>query len=145
MKDIERVIMPGHTHWQSPHFHAYFTAATSYPSIVAEILSSGIACLGFSWATSPACTELEVITMDWLGKAVNLPDAFLSGPSNGKGGGVIQGTASEATFLALISARERTLKKLRTGNGDDVGIHEKLVAYASGTQSPFLIFILLGL
>lgn len=90
MKDLERVIMPGHTHWQSPHFHAYYPAATSYPSVVAEMLSAGIACLGFSWATSPACTELEVIMMNWLGKAVGLPNEFLSEKPNSKGGGVIQ-------------------------------------------------------
>lgn len=137
MKDLERVIMPGHTHWQSPHFHAYYPAATSYPSIVAEMLSAGIACLGFSWMTSPACTELEVVTMDWLGKAVGLPDAFLNGPTNGKGGGVIQGTASEATLLALLSARERFYKKVkgqRSTSEEDGSFYEKLVAYTSGKE-----------
>lgn len=90
MKDIERVIMPGVTHWQSPQFHAYYPTANSYPAIVADMLSGAIACLGFSWMTSPACTELEVVTLDWLGKAIGLPAQFLNGPSNGVGGGVIQ-------------------------------------------------------
>ncbi|ELT87847.1 hypothetical protein CAPTEDRAFT_205627 [Capitella teleta] len=84
--DIERVIMPGVTHWQSPHFHSYFAAANSFPSICADILSDAIGCTGFSWIASPACTELEVVMMDWLAKMLELPDQFLSG---GKGGGVI--------------------------------------------------------
>lgn len=51
MKDIERVIMPGVTHWHSPQFHAYFPTANSYPAIVADILSSSIACIGFTWVS----------------------------------------------------------------------------------------------
>lgn len=77
------------THWNSPFFHAYFPTANSYPAIVAEILSSAIGCIGFSWIASPACTELEVITCNWLGKLLGLPDEFLN-HSNGTGGGVIQ-------------------------------------------------------
>nr|XP_054750406.1 histidine decarboxylase-like [Lytechinus pictus] len=68
MADIERAIMPGITHWQSPHMHAYFPALTSYPSMLGDMLADGISCLGFTWASSPACTELEKIVMDWLGK-----------------------------------------------------------------------------
>jgi len=90
MKDIERVIMPGVSHWQSPQFHAYFPTASSYPSIVADMLSGAIGCMGFSWIASPACTELEVVMLDWLGKMLQLPSSFLSSGSNGVGGGVIQ-------------------------------------------------------
>ena len=89
MNDIERVIMPGVTHWHSPQFHAYFPTANSYPAIVADMLSDAIGCIGFSWIASPACTELEMVMMDWLGKMLQLPEEFLfSGP--GRGGGVIQ-------------------------------------------------------
>ena len=89
MKDLDRVIMPGVTHWHSPQFHAYFPTANSYPAIVADMLSDAIGCIGFSWIASPACTELEMVMMDWLGKMLNLPEDFLfSGP--GRGGGVIQ-------------------------------------------------------
>ena len=89
MKDLERVIMPGVTHWHSPQFHAYFPTACSYPAIVADMLSDAIGCIGFSWIASPACTELEMVMMDWLGKMLQLPEEFLfSGP--GRGGGVIQ-------------------------------------------------------
>ena len=77
MKDVERTIMPGITHWQHPRFHAYFPAGNSYPSILAEMLSAGLGIVGFSWAASPACTELEPIMLDWLGRMMSLPDAFL--------------------------------------------------------------------
>ncbi|VEL08443.1 unnamed protein product, partial [Protopolystoma xenopodis] len=87
--DIERVIMPGVTHWHHPHFHAYFPCANSYPAICADILSDGIGCIGFTWASSPACTELEVIMLDWIAQSVDLPKQFMSGSG---GGGVIQVT-----------------------------------------------------
>ncbi|XP_069691727.1 aromatic-L-amino-acid decarboxylase-like isoform X1 [Periplaneta americana] len=132
LTDMERVIMPGITHWQSPHFHAYFPAANSYPAIVGEILNTGISCLGFNWATSPACTELEVIMMDWLAKLLDLPKHFLAS-SGGSGGGVLQGSASESTLVALLAARENTVKSVRQKHPEmDAGaIKAKLVAYSS--------------
>ncbi|KAH3798066.1 aromatic-L-amino-acid decarboxylase-like [Dreissena polymorpha] len=131
-KDIERVIMPGVTHWHSPHFHAYFPTANSYPAIVADILSDAIGCIGFTWASSPACTELEVVVLDWLGKMLDLPESFLA-CSGGTGGGVIQGTASEATLVALLSARAREIFRYKQTNGhvDDGVIMSKFVAYCS--------------
>ncbi|TGZ66563.1 hypothetical protein CRM22_005273 [Opisthorchis felineus] len=108
MEDIERVIMPGVTHWQHPNFHAYFPTAASYPSMCADILANGFACMGFSWAANPACTELEVVMMDWLAKMLHLPEEFMSG---GDGGGVIQGSCSEATLVALFGARNRSIEK----------------------------------
>ncbi|XP_063223034.1 aromatic-L-amino-acid decarboxylase-like isoform X2 [Bacillus rossius redtenbacheri] len=132
MKDIERVIMPGVTHWHSPHFYAYFPTANSYPAIVADMLSGAIACIGFSWIASPACTELEVIMLDWLGKMLELPGEFLA-CSGGKGGGVIQGTASEATLVALLGAKARALRRAKEEypHWSDIEIVSKLVAYAS--------------
>ncbi len=99
--DIERVIMPGVTHWHSPHFHAYFPTANSYPAICADILSDAISCIGFSWVASPACTELEVVMMDWLAKMLDLPDYYLAS-SGGLGGGVIQVTASEVILVKKL-------------------------------------------
>ena len=64
--------MPGITHWQHPRFHAYFPAGNSYPSILGEMLSSGLGIVGFSWAASPACTELETIMLDWIGEHVDV-------------------------------------------------------------------------
>ncbi|CAF4607858.1 unnamed protein product [Rotaria sp. Silwood1] len=77
MYDVERTIMPGITHWQHPRFHAYFPAGNSYPSILGEMLSAGLGIVGFSWAASPACTELETIMLDWIGRMLALPVSFL--------------------------------------------------------------------
>ncbi|KAK7576159.1 hypothetical protein V9T40_012445 [Parthenolecanium corni] len=132
MQDIERVIMPGVTHWHSPRFHAYFPTANSYPALVADMLSDAIACIGFSWIASPACTELEVVMLDWLGKMLDLPVEFLA-CSGGRGGGVIQGTASEATLVALLGAKAKMIKKIKEEDPkiEDNAIVSKLVAYAS--------------
>lgn len=132
MADIERVIMPGITHWHSPKFHAYFPTAQSYPAIVADMLSGGIACMGFSWLASPACTELEVVMLDWLGKMLDLPKEFLTS-GGGKGGGVIQGTASEATLVALLGAKARKIRQVKEQHPEwtDNEIVGKLVAYSS--------------
>ncbi|KAI8042124.1 aromatic-L-amino-acid decarboxylase isoform X1 [Drosophila gunungcola] len=132
MQDIERVIMPGVTHWHSPKFHAYFPTANSYPAIVADMLSGAIACIGFSWIASPACTELEVVMMDWLGKMLDLPAEFLS-CSGGKGGGVIQGTASESTLIALLGAKAKKVKEVKAlhPEWDEHTILGKLVGYCS--------------
>lgn len=132
ISDVERVIMPGITHWHSPYFFAYFSAANSYPAILADMLSDAIGCIGFSWAASPACTELETVMLDWLGKMLKLPEHFLAG-THGHGGGVIQGTASEATLVALLAARCKAIRKAQSSNPEksEAEIQSKLVAYTS--------------
>ncbi|MGQ0628949.1 MAG: pyridoxal-dependent decarboxylase [Phycisphaerales bacterium] len=105
MADTARVIMPNLTHWQSPSFFAYFPANTSGPSVLGDLLSSGLGVQGMLWATSPAATELETRMLDWMAEALALPDAFRS--TSATGGGVIEGTASEATLVALCAARKR--------------------------------------
>ncbi|XP_034031166.1 aromatic-L-amino-acid decarboxylase [Thalassophryne amazonica] len=132
MKDVERVIMPGITHWHSPYFYAYFPTASSYPSMLADMLCGAIGCIGFSWAASPACTELETVMLDWLGKMLQLPEDFLAG-SRGHGGGVIQGTASEATLMSLLAARCKTVDRVQASNPSftEADIIPKLVAYTS--------------
>lgn len=131
-QDIERVIMPGVTHWHSPNFHAYYPTGNSWPAMLADILSDAIGCVGFSWIASPACTELEVVMMDWLGKLIGLPPVFLAS-TGGKGGGVIQGTASEAMLVGLLAARSKTLKRLKADNPekDEQILASRLVAYSS--------------
>ncbi len=104
MSDVEKIIMPGITHWQSPSFFAYFPANASPPSILGELLSAGLGVQGMLWSTSPACTELETHVMDWLVAMMGLPNRF---HSSSAGGGVIQDTASSASLTALIAARER--------------------------------------
>uniref|UniRef100_A0A8C2Z410 Aromatic-L-amino-acid decarboxylase n=1 Tax=Cyclopterus lumpus TaxID=8103 RepID=A0A8C2Z410_CYCLU len=132
IKDVERVIMPGITHWNSPYFYAYFPASTSYPAMLADMLCGGLGCIGFTWAASPACTELETVMLDWLGKMLKLPDYFITG-THGRGGGVIQGSASEATLMALLAARCKTLRRIRAANSElsEGEIRSKLVAYTS--------------
>src|SRR5258708_25332827 len=95
LADMETVILPGITHWQSPNFFAYFPANNSGPSILGELLSAGLGVQGMLWATSPACTELETHVLDWLVEMLALPEHFRSGST---GGGVIQDTASSATL-----------------------------------------------
>jgi aromatic-L-amino-acid/L-tryptophan decarboxylase len=96
--DFRRVIVPGMTHWNHPGWFAYFPCNNSPPSILGEMLTSTIGAQGMSWATSPAATELEQVVMDWLRQMIGLPDGFV---------GVIQDTASTATLVALLTARER--------------------------------------
>uniref|UniRef100_A0A8C5BRX8 Aromatic-L-amino-acid decarboxylase n=1 Tax=Gadus morhua TaxID=8049 RepID=A0A8C5BRX8_GADMO len=132
LKDVDRVIMPGITHWQSPHFHAYFPSASSYPALLADMLCGGLGCIGFTWAASPACTELETVMLDWLGKMLQLPEDFLAG-TKGQGGGVIQGTASEATLMALLAARCKAVKCVHESDPQrsEADIISKLIAYTS--------------
>jgi len=120
LADVDRVILPGITHWQSPDFFAYFPANSSGPSVLGELLSAGLGVQGMLWATSPACTELETHVLDWMVELLGLPDRFAS---DGPGGGVIEDSASSATLCALLAARERA-----RAAGADLG---DLVAYAT--------------
>jgi aromatic-L-amino-acid/L-tryptophan decarboxylase len=124
LADVERIILPGITHWQSPNFFAYFPANASGPGILGDLLSSGLGVQGMLWSTSPACTELETHVLDWLVPMLGLPDKFLS---TGAGGGVIQDTASSASLCALLAARERATLFVSNRKGCD----GRLVAYCS--------------
>ncbi len=104
LADLDRIVLPGITHWQSPMFFGYFPANASGPAIIGDIISSGLGVQGMMWATSPAATELETHVLDWLVDLLALPDRFRS---TGKGGGVIQDTASSSSLVALLAARER--------------------------------------
>lgn len=104
LDDLDRIVVPGLTHWQHPRFFAYFPANSSPAAILGDLLSSGIGAQGMIWATSPAVTEVEQVVLDWFADALGLPAAFRS---DGPGGGVIQDTASTATFTALIAALHR--------------------------------------
>ena len=124
LKDVEKLILPGITHWQSPNFFAYFPCNASGPGILGDLLSSGLGVQGMLWSTSPACTELETHVMDWLVSMLGLPEKFLSSST---GGGVIQDTASSAALCALLAARERATGYTTNQKGCD----GRLVAYAS--------------
>lgn len=96
--DFKEIIMPGMTHWQSPSFMGYFPANTSYPSVLAEMLTATLGAQCMSWLTSPAATELEEHMMEWLRELIGLPPSFT---------GVIEDTASTSTLCALLMAREQ--------------------------------------
>uniref|UniRef100_A0A1B6CN44 Aromatic-L-amino-acid decarboxylase n=1 Tax=Clastoptera arizonana TaxID=38151 RepID=A0A1B6CN44_9HEMI len=132
LKDMDKLIMPGVTHWSSPRFHSYYPSGMSYPSIVGEMISASLGVIGFSWMSSPACTELELVLMDWVAKAMDLPKEFLNS-SDGPGGGIIQGSASEATLLGLIVAKDKTVRRIQELNPDlsEQEIKAKLVCYTS--------------
>lgn len=124
LDDVEKLILPGITHWQSPNFFAFFPANTSHPSILAELLSAGLGVQGMLWATSPACTELETHMLDWVAELLALPEHF---KSTGSGGGVIQDSASSAALCALLAAREQATQLASNQQGCD----GRLVAYTS--------------
>jgi aromatic-L-amino-acid/L-tryptophan decarboxylase len=122
--ELNSKIMPGITHWQSPNFFAYFPANASEPSVLGDLVSSGLGVQGMLWATSPACTELETHVLDWLAKMLGLPERFLSYSA---GGGVIQDSASSASLCAILAARERATKF----QSNEIGCRQNLVAYTS--------------
>ena len=132
LRDIDEIIMPGITHWQSPNFFAYFPANASGPSILGDLLSSGLGVQGMLWATSPACTELETHVLDWLVDLLGLPHRFRSTTA---GGGVIQDTASSSTLTALLAARERAsggaVNEHGVGFGTGHGHGPRLTVYTS--------------
>ncbi len=99
LRDLDAILMPGITHWAHPRFFGFFPANAELASVLGDYLSTGLGVLGLSWESSPALTELERVATDWLRQMAGLSDAWH---------GVIQDTASTATLVALLSARERT-------------------------------------
>jgi aromatic-L-amino-acid decarboxylase len=124
MADLERVIVPGLTHWQHPSFFAFFPGNATYPSVLADLVSTGLGVNGMLWASSPACTEVEQCVLDWMVTLLGLPDDFRS---DGPGGGVIQDSASSATLCAILAARARATG----GRSNTAGAKGDLVAYAT--------------
>jgi aromatic-L-amino-acid decarboxylase len=97
-EDLERVLMPGLSHWQHPRFFGYFPSNGELSSVLGDYLSTGLGVLGLSWQSSPALTELEEVVTDWMRQMLGLPAEF---------SGVIQDTASTSTLVAMLCARER--------------------------------------
>jgi aromatic-L-amino-acid decarboxylase len=125
--DVERIVMPGITHWQAPGFFGFFPANASGPAVLGELLSAGLGVQGMLWTTSPAATELETRVLDWMARAIGLPGEFLS--VSGTGGGVIQGTASEAVLVAMLAARKKKGPQGQRATGPHEG--GRPVVYAS--------------
>jgi aromatic-L-amino-acid decarboxylase len=99
LRDLDEILLPGITHWQSPRFFAYFAVSASEPGILAELLAATLNSVAFLWRTSPASTELEALTLDWTAQLLGLPQGWH---------GHIEDTASTSTIAALAAAREAT-------------------------------------
>ena len=99
LRDLDELLLPGITHWQSPRFFAYFAVSASEPGILAELLAATLNSVAFLWRTSPASTELELLTLDWVAQLLGLPAGWH---------GHIEDTASTSTIAALAAAREAT-------------------------------------
>ncbi len=104
LADLNRIVLPGVTHWQHPSYFAYFPANASGPAILGDLLSTGLGVQGMLWETSPACTELESVVVDWLAELLDLPQQWRT---DARGGGVIQDSASSGTLVALLAALQR--------------------------------------
>jgi aromatic-L-amino-acid/L-tryptophan decarboxylase len=120
--DFLKTIVPGVTHWNHPGWFAYFPANHSPPSILAEMAVTALGAQCMSWQTSPAATELEQVVMDWLRRLLGLPEGFT---------GVIQDTASAATLVALLSARERATAHAFAADGARADGADRLMVYTS--------------
>jgi glutamate/tyrosine decarboxylase-like PLP-dependent enzyme len=134
MNDINRYVKPYLLHWSHRHFFAYFPSGASYSSMVGDMLCSAVNQIGFSWASSPALTEMEYLMMDWWAQALGLPRFFLSKQTNSgsSGGGTLHGSASEAIFTIVMAARNRTVEWLKGHSGKHPSEYlQKLVAYTS--------------
>jgi len=121
LADVDRIIVPGLTHWPHPSFFGYFPSNGHLSSVLGDYLSTGLGALGLSWQSSPALTELEEIVTDWMRQMAGLSGAW---------SGVIQDTASTCTLVALICARERG-SDYSLARGGLQGEARPLVVYAS--------------
>jgi len=122
--DLDRVVLPGTTHWQHPGFFAYFPANTSGPSVLGDLVAAGLGVQGMLWATGPACTEVETVMLDWLASLLDLPARFRSTSS---GGGVIQDSASSAALVATLAG----LHRAAGGQWRTSGLTGRFTAYTS--------------
>lgn len=120
-KDLNNIIVPGLSHFQSPNFYGYFPANSELSSVLGDYLSAGLGVIGLSWQSSPALTELEEVVTDWMRQMVGLSSAW---------SGVIQDTASTCTLVALICARERA-SNYSLATGGLQGSPKPLIVYTS--------------
>ena len=127
VRDLDAVVLPGITHWQSPGWFGYFPANTSPPSILAELVTAALGAQGMLWSTSPAVTEIEAHVLDWLVDLLGLPQEWKT--AVGPGGGVIQMSASDATHVAHVVARQRAVD--RGASTDDVVAYSSSQAHSS--------------
>ncbi|CAH8546342.1 unnamed protein product [Dicrocoelium dendriticum] len=132
LDDYKKYILPGVLHWQHPDFHGYFPTACSTPSILGDLLADSVGALSFSWLACPSATELEVIVLNWLAKALGLPKKFVyhSGQNETgcRGGGIIECSASVASLNIAIALRNRAAKQ----NYQTTAVTEEDLQYGRG-------------
>jgi aromatic-L-amino-acid decarboxylase len=121
LRDLDSLIVPGITHWQDPRFFGFFPTGGALSSVLGDLASTGLGVVGLNWQASPALTELEQVTTDWMRELLGLPGAFA---------GVISDTASTSSFLAMVCARERATD-YGAARGGLQGAATKLAVYAS--------------
>jgi len=132
MHDYDAHILPGITHWQHPMFFGFFPANATYEGILADMLACMTTNPAFNWNASPAVTELEFLVLDWVAKMLGLDRAFLSLDTTHSGGGVIFGSASEATLTLAVAARERAVARLASERNEDAqAVRSRLVMYCT--------------
>src|SRR5215211_749294 len=127
VRDLDTVVLPGITQWQSPGWFAYFPANTSPPSILGELVTAALGAQGMLWSTSPAVTEIEAHVVDWLVDLLGLPQEWKT--AVGPGGGVIQMSASDSTHVAHVVARQLAVD--RDASTDDVVAYSSSQAHSS--------------
>jgi aromatic-L-amino-acid/L-tryptophan decarboxylase len=135
LHDLDRIVMPGLTHWQHPRFFGYFPSNGTLASVLGDYVSTGLGTLGLAWQASPALTELEEVVVDWLRQMVGLPDAW---------SGVIQDTASTSTLIALLCARERLTAHAASRGGLQAEERPLIVYAAAHSHSSVLKAALLA-
>lgn len=121
LADLDRIILPGISHWQHPSFFGYFPSNASLASVLGDLASSGFGVLGLSWQSSPALSEVEEVVVDWMRRLLGLSEGW---------GGVIQDSASTSTLVALLSARERA-SEYSLASGGLQGAPSPLVVYTT--------------
>lgn len=135
LRDMDETILPGLTHWQHPAFHAYFPANASLASTIGDFLSTGLGVIGLNWQASPALTELELLMADWMRQMTGLSPRW---------SGAIHDTASTATLVALLCARERTTSFSMQRGGLQGEPHPLVVYTSSESHSSVLKAALLA-
>nr|CDJ85559.1 Pyridoxal phosphate-dependent decarboxylase domain containing protein [Haemonchus contortus] len=140
-EDIKLKIMPGLTHWQHPNFFAYYPIGRCFPDLLADFVTSALSVIGFSWDSCPALTEMENAMVNWVGRALGFPEAFLfqDSPPASQGGGTVTESGSDAILCAVLAARQWKINQVieeqqRRGGSKFDTVHDigkRLVVYSS--------------
>ncbi|PPQ95321.1 hypothetical protein CVT26_008166 [Gymnopilus dilepis] len=135
--DYHKFILPGLTHWQHPSFFAYFPTASTFEGMLGDLYASSIPNPGFNWLSSPACTELENIVMDWSADLLGLSSAFHN--ASGIGGGVLQTTASDSALVAVVAARSKYQRAHPTAKMEDLVIYTTSQTHSLGAKAGLIL------